>query len=497
MIEEPTAVHNDLLSIGLRAVREGLTAEEFESKYGDQLKEPGDKANKNKTIGRMGRPVGNKFAENTMDASRPSSTDCRLSSIVLKVTTLSEVNAEAPSYVVGMKGARIGRGAENDISVTADVKMYPVGHAFIEYADGSFYFRDGGFDFSASVRLVPNKKQWVLEKDACFSAGSSVFRSCGSNAEGHLLVEITGGPLRGERRFVTRKGVSIGRSGDNNIALPDKELSRKHSKIVFDDVTSKYFVCDVGSTNGTYMQLVGPYANRYKLSLNDNILVGRTGFAVNRFDYGLSEEMGQRQSMEDSTAIFQQLKIPGLTNVLLTPASYFAVYDGHGGPQASAYLSQNLHVNVVEALVEAAKGIQSAAGTPAQDGLVTAALSKAFLKTDQKFLDTSENPEHGSTATTVLILGERIYCANVGDSRTILCRNFTEVLMSHDHKPTREDEARRIKDAGGYIIANRVMGELAVSRAFGDLNFKKTVKVFYFSFFNNNIELRTFIYLYV
>lgn len=57
--------------------------------------------------------------------------------------------------------------------------------------------------------------------------------------------------------------------------------------------------------------------------------------------------------------------------------------------------------------------------------------------------------------------------------------------MSEDHKPTREDEAKRIRDAGGFVINNRVMGELAVSRAFGDVDFKKGLQVritFYFYF---------------
>lgn len=50
---------------------------------------------------------------------------------------------------------------------------------------------------------------------------------------------------------------------------------------------------------------------------------------------------------------------------------------------------------------------------------------------------------------------------------------------STDHKPTREDEHKRIRDAGGFVINNRVMGELAVSRAFGDCEFKKGIQVKY------------------
>ena len=57
------------------------------------------------------------------------------------------------------------------------------------------------------------------------------------------------------------------------------------------------------------------------------------------------------------------------------------------------------------------------------------------------------------------------------------CRKFTPILLSQDHKPTREDESKRIRDAGGFVINNRVMGELAVSRAFGDVDFKKGIQV--------------------
>jgi serine/threonine protein phosphatase PrpC len=223
---------------------------------------------------------------------------------------------------------------------------------------------------------------------------------------------------------------------------------------------------------------VGPYGMKYKLHLNDNILIGRTGFSINRFDIGLAEEIGARPSMEDSSSIFQYLKVPGISNPSVSPVSYFAIYDGHGGADASAYLSQHLYSNIVESLAISAREIQTATSAgPALDELVTKALRDSFLKTDYQFLNTSQHPDHGSTATTLLVLGQRLYCANVGDSRTVLCRNFAAIPMSVDHKPMRADEYKRIRDAGGYIVGNRVMGELALSRAFGDSNFKKGVKV--------------------
>ena len=51
------------------------------------------------------------------------------------------------------------------------------------------------------------------------------------------------------------------------------------------------------------------------------------------------------------------------------------------------------------------------------------------------------------------------------------------MALSQDHKSSRDDEAKRIRDAGGFVINNRVMGELAVSRAFGDAEFKRGIQV--------------------
>lgn len=438
-----------------------------------------------------------KRADAKKEAKSAASIATQLNSIVLKFTTLTENTSDIPSFVVTTAGAKIGRDPSNEVSVPTDLRLAQIGHSVIEYNKGSFYLVDGGYDYSASVRIGVggNRDQWALDTDARFSAGGSVFRCLGEDAAGNLIIEVLDGPVKGARRVIYKQeGATIGRSSDNTFSIPDRELSRRHSKIEFDKRSGRYVVLDIGSTNGTYIQLVGPYSGRYKLNLNDHILVGRTGFSVNRYDYGLSEEMGYRQTMEDACAIVQHLNIAPLNIASLSPQSFFGVYDGHGGAQASLYLSQNLHVNVASALLLAATPIREASAEDASredmhpelnvgaavspsalDGIVSKCLREAFLKTDSDYLKKSVNPQHGSTATTALVLGDRLYSANVGDSRTLLCRNFAPYPLSEDHKPAREDEAKRIREAGGFIINNRVMGELAVSRAFGDSEFKKGI----------------------
>ena len=68
-----------------------------------------------------------------------------------------------------------------------------------------------------------------------------------------------------------------------------------------------------------------------------------------------------------------------------------------------------------------------------------------------------------------------LYTANVGDARIVLCRNGKALRLSYDHKGSDETEGRRITNAGGLILNNRVNGVLAVTRALGDAYMKDLV----------------------
>ncbi|KAL6895316.1 phosphatase 2C-like domain-containing protein [Trichoderma longibrachiatum] len=68
-----------------------------------------------------------------------------------------------------------------------------------------------------------------------------------------------------------------------------------------------------------------------------------------------------------------------------------------------------------------------------------------------------------------------LYTANVGDARIILCRNGKALRLSYDHKGSDENEGKRISNAGGLILNNRVNGVLAVTRALGDTYMKDLV----------------------
>ncbi|PFH38608.1 hypothetical protein BESB_009500 [Besnoitia besnoiti] len=78
----------------------------------------------------------------------------------------------------------------------------------------------------------------------------------------------------------------------------------------------------------------------------------------------------------------------------------------------------------------------------------------------------------GCASVVVVVVGGAVWCANCGDARAVLACGGRAVDLSSDHKPTRRDELNRIIRAGGFVRGRRVLGRLAVSRAFGDIEYK-------------------------
>ena len=69
-------------------------------------------------------------------------------------------------------------------------------------------------------------------------------------------------------------------------------------------------------------------------------------------------------------------------------------------------------------------------------------------KFNLKYLDCS-----GSCALVALIVDDHCYIANVGDSRALLSADTGDKIyvLTNDHKPTEENELKRIVDNGGRV----------------------------------------------
>lgn len=100
------------------------------------------------------------------------------------------------------------------------------------------------------------------------------------------------------------------------------------------------------------------------------------------------------------------------------------------------------------------------------------ALDHALRKNQETPTDRHRPDTSGCTAVCALITPRFIICANAGDSRCVMGTAGITKALSYDHKPNLELERKRIENAGGCVQWKRVDGDLAVSRAFGDFQYK-------------------------
>ncbi|KAI5568351.1 hypothetical protein BDE02_12G009700 [Populus trichocarpa] len=174
---------------------------------------------------------------------------------------------------------------------------------------------------------------------------------------------------------------------------------------------------------------------------------------------GYSSFRGKRVTMED----FFDVKN---TTIDGQRVCMFGIFDGHGGSRAAEYLKEHLFENLL-------KHPQFITDTKL-------ALSESYQQTDVDFLDSEKDTyrDDGSTASTAVLVGDHLYVANVGDSRTVISKGGKAIPLSEDHKPNRSDERKRIESAGGVVMwagTWRVGGVLAMSRAFGNRMLKQFV----------------------
>ncbi|XP_016388088.1 protein phosphatase 1D-like [Sinocyclocheilus rhinocerous] len=178
----------------------------------------------------------------------------------------------------------------------------------------------------------------------------------------------------------------------------------------------------------------------------------------------------------------------------------FAVFDGHGGPDAARFARRHLWDHIKKQ-----RGFWSE-----DDDEVCAALRKGFITCHHAMWKklpewpktvTGLPSTSGTTASIVVIRRDRMYVAHVGDSAVVLGvqdhpsgKFIRAVEITQDHKPDLPKERERIEGLGGSVIkksgVNRVVWKrprlthngpvrrstvidqipfLAVARALGDL----------------------------
>lgn len=180
---------------------------------------------------------------------------------------------------------------------------------------------------------------------------------------------------------------------------------------------------------------------------------------------GSHTDIGARDSMDDEHIQIDDLSAhvgPLFKSPL--PSAFYAVFDGHGGPEAASYVKRNaMKLFFEDADLPQRKDMDAVFFRELENSH-----RKAFLQADHALAhEHSVSSLCGTTALTALILGRHLLVANAGDCRAVLCRNGVAVDMSQDHKPTYLPERRRVEQLGGHID-DGYLNDLSVTRALGD-----------------------------
>ena len=188
----------------------------------------------------------------------------------------------------------------------------------------------------------------------------------------------------------------------------------------------------------------------------------------------------------------------------------FGIFDGHGGSEVAKYVEKHFSDEFAKNSNYLKKDIKKALEENYQkmDDLMLEKdgkdeLLSIYKKSKEDFVKIKEkeynknsqtemfneliNPKEqpdmnislitGCTANTLVIQDKKLYFANVGDSKSVICKKGQSITMSIAHKPSIPEELNRIEKAGGWVLDGRIMGNLYLSRSIGDLEYKKNKKL--------------------
>uniref|UniRef100_K3WBK3 PPM-type phosphatase domain-containing protein n=1 Tax=Globisporangium ultimum (strain ATCC 200006 / CBS 805.95 / DAOM BR144) TaxID=431595 RepID=K3WBK3_GLOUD len=184
--------------------------------------------------------------------------------------------------------------------------------------------------------------------------------------------------------------------------------------------------------------------------------------------FGVASLQGRRNIQEDRWVVVPSIKEVAETHSW-TKSAFVGLYDGHGGEECANILREQLHSwifrNPHDVILKLPHSLQS-----------------CFEELDSYVCDylLQKGDLSGSTATCVILSSGpegsgkvHAIVTHVGDCRLVLShRNHDVVDITNDHRLTLTEERNRILQLGGRVVNNRVNGVMAITRAFGDLEFK-------------------------
>ena len=108
---------------------------------------------------------------------------------------------------------------------------------------------------------------------------------------------------------------------------------------------------------------------------------------------------------------------------------------GHGGKDAVTFVAKHLHINLETLLKELD---------------VKEAINQSYLQTDTQIGEANIMFSGTTTISALLRIEDgvkKVYTANVGDARAVLCRGGNAIRLSLDHKASDEEEINLHQDS--------------------------------------------------
>ncbi|KAK4379809.1 hypothetical protein RND71_001671 [Anisodus tanguticus] len=172
---------------------------------------------------------------------------------------------------------------------------------------------------------------------------------------------------------------------------------------------------------------------------------------------GSFADTGPRRFMEDEHIRIDDLSAHlGSLMRFRKPSDFYGVFDGHGGPEAAAYVTKN----VLRLFFRDTNFPETSEVDDAFLEGVESSLRKGFLLADLALADDCNvSSSSGTTALTALVLGS--------EKKWSVYLNLLNCAL-----PSFIHQRRRVEDLGGFIDDGYLNGILSVTRALGDWDMK-------------------------
>ncbi|KAI3654889.1 hypothetical protein MP228_000269 [Amoeboaphelidium protococcarum] len=207
---------------------------------------------------------------------------------------------------------------------------------------------------------------------------------------------------------------------------------------------------------------------------------------------GVYSTRGIRRYNEDRF-VKQKIKL-GKTDAIL-----LGVFDGHGGPKASEYVSSNLATqlqSVYSRIYDSEQSRQkddkvTARGLHQHQSMLEQSLKETFRLLDSDFRQSQPDGSRDGTTASVAVLQSiqvpykpstlnpplpslLMTVAHLGDTRILMSDVMlgNAQVLTTDHSPTLSSERKRLEKAGGFVVADsfghvNALGVLGVTRSIG------------------------------